>query len=222
MKYARMIRSMGPVKFILLFLFIFLPALEFSDGVLAVGDFCAFFLLALLINDIFLANRSFFLGNPHSFFGSYLPPQSNFRLQNIQFKECDSIRYKGSVKIHDLIFTDNKSLAFSNLINRVEKSNIISKNEDPLWITYRMVERKSLQKMMSLIFIIIAFIPSILDDFEVDEHAQSRLLVFGMMIWSMVLLGVSYKSIKREKRLITLVSCQIAIITLLISGLILF
>jgi len=222
MKYARMIKSIGPVKFILLFLFIFLPALEFSDGILGVGDLCAFFLLALLVNDIFLANRSFFLGSHRDFFGSSNPPQIDFSLRNLHFKECDSIKYCGAVKMQNLLFTNNKSMAISNLIHRVDVKEIDSKGEDPKWLTFRMVERKSVQKMMNFIFFIIVFLPALLDYYGIHQSEQFKLFLIGMMIWSVVLLGVSFKSIKKEKKIYTLITCHIAIVVLVISGLILF
>lgn len=213
MKVVNLIRNIGPIKCMLLILFIILPLFEFVDTTFDIGDVSAILLLLLLLNDIFLPRLPVLYTPSVLFFD-----QRSVDFNKFDFEFAKKITFIGKVLLSRSLLVDHNAVGFSHYLNLSHGTNTTSiKVSDPSWHSAPMEEHLLLKRSMNIIFLIITLGPIILDFFNVSTLGQQRLFFIGLMAWSLILLAMSVVSCVRNFKITGLIYCLISIMVLVVS-----
>lgn len=211
MRLINIIRSIGPIKCMLVILFIILPIFEFIDSSFDIGDVSALLLLLLLLNDIFLPRLPVLYTPSVLFFD-----QRSVDFQMLNFEFAEKISFMGKVMISRSLLINHNAVSFNHYLN-FSSNNETSASYDPVWRSAPMEEHLAVKRIMNIIFLVITLGPILLDSMHVSTLVQQRLFFIGLMVWSLILLVISLISCIRNFKIMALLYCFISFSVLVIS-----
>ncbi len=211
MGIAQILKIIGPVKLILLALFLILPCIELLDGKFGHEDVFSVVVLFLLINDLVHDIKRVFI------------PKINLNVQNTSSDFWDDIKNATFLKagpVSDYFYISKSGPCIRQVLNQNEKSL----NELPFvqqsrpQIHSMAIKRdRSLKQKMNVIFTIICAIPWVIDWFSLGQDVQNKVFLLCMMAWSMAILAVSLREYRLKR--VKLVYYNLAFWTFIISAL---
>ncbi|HAZ11644.1 MAG: hypothetical protein A2X86_18135 [Bdellovibrionales bacterium GWA2_49_15] len=219
MGIAQLLKIIGPVKLILLALFVILPCIELLDGRFGLEDIFSVVVLFLLINDLIHDIRKVFV------------PKVNLNVQSDTSDFWDNIRSatflkagplsdffylrKGGFRIREVLNQDATGRPL--LSSSVESQLQFSHPPRPQIHSIAIKRDRSLKQRMNMVFAAMCSIPWIMDWFILGQDVQNKIFLLCMMAWSMAILGVSLREYRFKK--LKLVYYNLAFWTFIVSAL---
>lgn len=219
MGIAQLLKIIGPVKLILLALFVILPCVELIDGQFGLEDIFSVVVLFLLINDLIHDIRKVFI------------PKVNLNVQNDPCDFWDDIRSATFLKagpLSDFFYLRKGGPGIREVLNQdsvgrpvirssVENQLSFSNPPRPQIHSIAIRRDRSLKQRMNMIFAAMCTIPWIMDWFILRQDIQNKIFLLCMMAWSMAILGVSLREYRLKK--LKLVYYNLAFWTFIVSAL---
>jgi len=201
MSLIKLLRVIGPVKLILLVLYLFLPIVELLDGTLGVEDIYVVVVLFLLLNDLI-----------HQVLRTYRKIYSTSHNTG----KLDVIRayvVEGGLTPSSFLYTNQQGQILRRIYTRDKYQN--SERLNSKVIDFTNVREHVLKNRMNFLFALICFLPWLFGVLEIAEKVQRQLFTLGMMFWSFALLTVTLREHKFKK--IKIIYCGVAFCVMFFS-----
>lgn len=210
MYISAIIRSLGPVKFIVTVIFILLPALELVNGALSVDDLVATMMLLVVVNDLYNSHWKAFV-RPDLGLPTFLAGKAVGNISKYSINEIKSVRFIGKVSAYTYLFASKRALVFQEFVRPSECAVSRGKGIDPQLITPLTEKALRLQMIMGFVFLSLLGMSQLSSYYEWIEKI---IIPMVMVAWIVALILDIRKKKSHWRKGFKLIYVNLAIIVL--------
>ncbi len=179
MYISAIIKSMGPVKFIISIIFLLLPILELLDGSLVTSDLVASMMLMMVISDLYHSHlRSIFSNDFHVHgFNASRAVYTAAQFSTSQIKES---RFIGKLPASSYFFRTKRAFIFQQFRFPSDYSINRGPGTDPQFTTLNLERKWKIQMIMGLVYMFLLGLSQLIHFYG---WVESIVIPAVMIVW---------------------------------------